>query len=485
MKRSMLKKVVSSILAASVISGYGIVSLADDEELTDIDVPEETEETVIEEGTDEPVITEETFFEDDEEETEASVEEEIIPEEAEVSDYEAEEVLAAGIKITDQFPDANLAECIGEGCDKNADGYLSADEISQITTLDARNRGISKLDGIECLTSLQVLNVSSSFGSDLPMNTIEDIDISGLPSLVELDCNHVNVWHITFGDNTNLKKIDAGNNSTLFTSLDFSSCPNLEDIDLDVTAVTSVNISKNHKLKMISVSDTNIGELDISGCPYLIRAYQGSNFEGTVYPGNGYFSDMIIYAPILTTDYGEYCSIKCNLNTIITMPKWKHNSKGWWFEATDGYYYKSCWMELDGKWYYFGKDGYAAKGWQKVGKKYYYFGSDNAMQTDKWIKSGSKWCYIDGNGVMATGWKQIKSKWYYFDANGYMKTGWLKSGKDWYYMNSDGSMATFKWVKSGGKWYYFDIDGKMVHSTNYGIKGKTYKFDANGVCLNP
>ena len=237
MKKSLLKKAVSSILAVTVLSGYGIVSLAEEEEFSDIDVPEETEEIASEDPSDEPFVEEEAF-----EEEEPSVEEEIIVD-AEVADEETEEVLASGVLITTQFPDAKLAECVGESCDRNGDNRLSDDEIALVTTLDCRNWGIKKLDGIEIFTSLKVLKVGMSYTSSGEANTIDVVDITKLPSLEELNCNNAHVWHLYTGDNPNLKELDAGNNSTLWGTLDLTGCTNLEYLNLNVTGLSSVDIS--------------------------------------------------------------------------------------------------------------------------------------------------------------------------------------------------------------------------------------------------
>lgn len=59
--------------------------------------------------------------------------------------------------------------------------------------------------------------------------------------------------------------------------------------------------------------------------------------------------------------------------------KWKSNNKGWWIESvTGGWWAKSEWQKIDGKWYYFDKNGYMVTGKVKIGLKYYYFNSDGS-----------------------------------------------------------------------------------------------------------
>lgn len=61
--------------------------------------------------------------------------------------------------------------------------------------------------------------------------------------------------------------------------------------------------------------------------------------------------------------------------------QWKSNNKGWWIEGTTtGWYPKNEWAKIDGKWYYFGKDGYMVTGKVRIGLKYYYFNSDGTWK---------------------------------------------------------------------------------------------------------
>ena len=138
---------------------------------------------------------------------------------------------------------------------------------------------------------------------------------------------------------------------------------------------------------------------------------------------------------------------------------WKKDSKGWWFEYTNGSYPVSNWEQISGNWYYFNSSGYMTTGWQKVGDTWYYMDSDGAMKTG-WVKSSGIWYYLTSSGAMATGWVQDGTTWYYMNSSGAMQTGWVKSGSHWYYLKSSGAMAANEkingyYVNSNGEW-----DGK-------------------------
>ncbi len=135
------------------------------------------------------------------------------------------------------------------------------------------------------------------------------------------------------------------------------------------------------------------------------------------------------------------------------------------------------WNNIDGNWFYIGKDGSKLKGWQEIKNKWYYLGS-NGIRRMGWIHVGNKWYYMDSNGVMQVGWKKIDESWYYMDADGIMQTGWIEVKDKWYYMNNSGVMQT-GWLKFGNYWYYLKSDGSMQIG-DVTIDGKKYLFDSSG-----
>ncbi len=133
-------------------------------------------------------------------------------------------------------------------------------------------------------------------------------------------------------------------------------------------------------------------------------------------------------------------------------------------------------------WFYADKNGVLATGWKTIANKKYYFKSDGSM-VKGWQKISGKWYYMNGSGVMQTGWVKLSGKWYYLNNAGIMQTGWQKISGTWYYFNASGAMQT-GWQKISGKWYYFNSSGSM-RTANLTYKGKTYCFNNSGVCLNP
>ena len=101
------------------------------------------------------------------------------------------------------------------------------------------------------------------------------------------------------------------------------------------------------------------------------------------------------------------------------------NGETIWYQLdpVSGIMYADTWLKIDGKWYYFGKDGKAySQKWLKWKAKWYYFGSDCSMKTSSWIKwTDNHYYYVDKEGVMATDC-YIKDKnkevWYHVDGDG-------------------------------------------------------------------
>ena len=124
------------------------------------------------------------------------------------------------------------------------------------------------------------------------------------------------------------------------------------------------------------------------------------------------------------------------------------------------------WVEEDGTWYYYDKDGNKVEDqWKKSGDNWFWLDSEEggAMATDKIIDDNDDTYYVDGNGVMVTNtWVKVVNEdqddeddpaeyhYYYMQSNG-------KAYKD---KSTNGSL-TKKVID--GKRYAFDEDGKMLY----------------------
>jgi len=58
---------------------------------------------------------------------------------------------------------------------------------------------------------------------------------------------------------------------------------------------------------------------------------------------------------------------------------WKQDTIGWWITDGKGYYPKSMWHKIDGKWYYFNEKGYMVTGTKTINGRIYSFRADGTL----------------------------------------------------------------------------------------------------------
>jgi len=120
------------------------------------------------------------------------------------------------------------------------------------------------------------------------------------------------------------------------------------------------------------------------------------------------------------------------------------------------------WVEEDGTWVYYNKDGdRATETWKKSGDNWYWLDDNGEMAVDTLVEDDDNTYYVNENGAMVSNqWVAIENEdageddepdhyWYYFQANGKA------------YKKSDTSDSLSKKTINGKK-YAFDEDGKML-----------------------
>ena len=91
----------------------------------------------------------------------------------------------------------------------------------------------------------------------------------------------------------------------------------------------------------------------------------------------------------------------------------------WMYRQKDGSYAKDCLLKINGKTYYFSKNGYRQSGWKKLEGDSYYFGkqSEGYLYQLRWLKLGNQTYFLKKSGKRATGWLTWQGKKYYFNQN--------------------------------------------------------------------
>ena len=171
--------------------------------------------------------------------------------------------------------------------------------------------------------------------------------------------------------------------------------------------------------------------------------------------------------------------------------------EGWQEENNNWRFYEhnkpvTNWKKIQGKWYYFNKDGNRLSNTTFDG---YVFNKDGVMAENGWNFINGKWYFASSSGKISQNkWEKIADSWYYFDKDGIMLSnttfdsylltksgamatnGWAKIDQKWYYATSSGKISQNKWEKVNGSWYYFDKKGIMLSSTTF----KGYLFNNSG-----
>ena len=168
--------------------------------------------------------------------------------------------------------------------------------------------------------------------------------------------------------------------------------------------------------------------------------------------------------------------------------------EGWQEENNNWRFYEhnkpvTNWKKIQGKWYYFNKDGNRLSNTTVDG---YVFNKDGVMAENGWNFIHGKWYFANSSGKISQNkWEKINDSWYYFDKDGIMLSNttinsylltnsgamaenkWVLIDKHWYFANSSGKISQNKWEKINGIWYYFDKTGIMFSNQwqgNYYLK---------------
>ena len=136
------------------------------------------------------------------------------------------------------------------------------------------------------------------------------------------------------------------------------------------------------------------------------------------------------------------------------------------------------WKKIQGKWYYFNKDGIMLNdtifdgyiltssgamvdsGWSKLQDKWYYANAYGKISQQKWEKIGGVWYYFDQDGVMLS--NTIFDGYLFTNSGAMAERAWVKQDGQWYYAQASGRLIKNKWDKIGGIWYYFNKDAIMA-----------------------
>ncbi len=163
------------------------------------------------------------------------------------------------------FPDHVLRAKMRQ-FDSSSDGWLSQNEIEQITEINLDESGLSDLTGIEYLTALQVLQIKN--------NTIPVVNVSQNTLLEVLDIQGSGVQNLTI--NTNLKVLNASDNQ--LTSMQLDGHPLLEGLSAYGNPMTDFSISNCPSLTSVSIPEDSASTVTLNNVGFT--RFHLSSFDG-------------------------------------------------------------------------------------------------------------------------------------------------------------------------------------------------------------
>lgn len=151
--------------------------------------------------------------------------------------------------------DPALQAYLIENFDLSNDGKLQISEAEEIVSIEAPERGITTIAGIEQLTALKELH--------LQYNNLTSVDLSKNPALeIVWLFNNPALTTINTAGLENLKYLHAY--ETALTSVNIEDNIQLIELNVHHTALTEINVANNPQLAILAVQFTNVKNIDVS-----------------------------------------------------------------------------------------------------------------------------------------------------------------------------------------------------------------------------
>ena len=168
---------------------------------------------------------------------------------------------------------------------------------------------------------------------------------------------------------------------------------------------------------------------------------------------------------------------------LMNNNEWVSDKKGTKYVYEDGSTASKGYKNINGKYYYFDDEGYRQVGHVVIdGEAYQFWYGEGYGRSKGWIEypDGRK-AYCIGNGKLAQGYTEINGRYYYFDKDGYRMSGHVvDNGEAYMFWYGEGYGRSKGWINySNGNKMYCLGNGKLAvgECTVEGIK---CRFDANG-----
>ena len=219
-------------------------------------------------------------------------------------DYDPANDVPTGLAVSAaNFPDSVFRAYVSANFDTTPDGYLSDEEIAQVVEIDVRGSNeegaqlISSLKGIEFFPSLAYLDCAG--------NALQELDVSQNTALEGLICGIMDDDGNEFGNqlssldvsknkllgllsccHNQITTLDVSGNSNLnvlycynngMTRLNVNGCTKLAELSCGNNQLTSLDVSSNTALNWLFCYNNNLSTLNLAGCSSLINLVCSQN----------------------------------------------------------------------------------------------------------------------------------------------------------------------------------------------------------------
>nr|WP_261764571.1 leucine-rich repeat domain-containing protein [Paenibacillus xylanexedens] len=186
-----------------------------------------------------------------------------------------------GMDITNAFTDELFKQYIlANYCDQR--GYIRAQDVSEVETLELPKVGMKNLQGIEYFTELKVLDctynalISLNVEHNLKLKTllcrenqIVELKLNSNTELETLDCSFNCLRKLELSQNPKLIAIEC--NWNLLSELKVGHLKQLQRLACSYNTLFSLDMVSNEHLTYLDCSSNDLIELDVTGCPALLE----------------------------------------------------------------------------------------------------------------------------------------------------------------------------------------------------------------------
>ena len=146
--------------------------------------------------------------------------------------------------------------------------------------------------------------------------------------------------------------------------------------------------------------------------------------------------------------------------------RWQKIDFKWYYFDREGHMLKDVYQKgADGRIWYIGKNGV----W------------DGEAAVTGWTQDSEGWRFgLYGDDYLKNTWKMINGSWYYFKADGYAAQSEFVKGLWFNEKCIQSDPVKYSWHRTSKGWWYGVKDGWFAKNATYIIDGKSYTFDKKG-----